>query len=475
MDSEDSEAREDSASEDSHPSTDASEDSVEKLGYGSVHDEVHTNSRRRKTTEPRRLYSDQSKKRPHSPNPDYQAKSPKLSSDEEIRPVKQPKLSTPYPSPPLVRVDPPSPRSSLSTSSIGAPPLIHHSLLSPLARTPTISPSLTPGLSPHLLPPGWPSVSASYQHYTRLLGSVLPNPLALLPGGIHLPPYPMVPLLHHLPKTPPVQSPSPQSPPKTSSPSPTPTMRSSLQESSRNQINEAIQCRSREPLQDEPVSLVKRETSAAKPLFSVASLVETPINVRKSPLKPPTAPLPPSKTTPSTSQRKVPAVLSLPQSSPNLKLKSEATPSYSSDDASHQPLGSTNRLAAVSSSSCSPSGGVKLTNSQAHHLQQQQHLLRQKQRNYKNMTRERRIEANARERTRVHTISSAYEKLRQSVPSYSHNQKLSKLSILRIASSYILTLSKLADNSSEQTVADCVEETTKTIQFEGRAKKKRDD
>ena len=58
---------------------------------------------------------------------------------------------------------------------------------------------------------------------------------------------------------------------------------------------------------------------------------------------------------------------------------------------------------------------------------------RKQRKNYKNMTRERRVEANARERTRVHAISAAFEGLRRAVPSYSYNQRLSKLAILRIA------------------------------------------
>ncbi|KAK7080145.1 Transcription factor atoh8 [Halocaridina rubra] len=105
---------------------------------------------------------------------------------------------------------------------------------------------------------------------------------------------------------------------------------------------------------------------------------------------------------------------------------------------------------------------------------------KQKQRNYKNMTRERRIEANARERNRVHTISAAFEKLRTSVPAYSHNQKLSKLSVLRIACSYILLLSRLAghdysEGGTEPSISECVDLTTRTIQVEGKAKKKRDE
>lgn len=107
------------------------------------------------------------------------------------------------------------------------------------------------------------------------------------------------------------------------------------------------------------------------------------------------------------------------------------------------------------------------------------------QRNYKNMTRERRIEANARERTRVHTISAAFETLRKSIPAYSHNQKLSKLSVLRIACSYILALSKVAtgeddepeenQDSGEPTLSECVESVSKTIQTEGKLRKRRDD
>lgn len=102
------------------------------------------------------------------------------------------------------------------------------------------------------------------------------------------------------------------------------------------------------------------------------------------------------------------------------------------------------------------------------------------QRNYKNMTRERRIEANARERTRVHTISAAFEKLRHSVPAYSNTQKLSKLSVLRIACSYIMSLSRIAgmdysEDQSEPPIGECVDALTKTIQTEGKLRKKKDE
>lgn len=102
---------------------------------------------------------------------------------------------------------------------------------------------------------------------------------------------------------------------------------------------------------------------------------------------------------------------------------------------------------------------------------------RRNRKNYKNMTRERRIEANARERTRVHTISAAFDALRKAVPSYSYNQKLSKLAILRIACSYIMALGKLAGDDlngkvEDVTFADCVDMCTQTIQTEGRARRR---
>lgn len=104
---------------------------------------------------------------------------------------------------------------------------------------------------------------------------------------------------------------------------------------------------------------------------------------------------------------------------------------------------------------------------------------RREQRNYKNMTRERRIEANARERTRVHTISAAFDTLRKSIPSYSHNQKLSKLSVLRIACSYIMTLSSIVNSDESETdeplTAECVDLVSRTIQREGKLRKKKDD
>ena len=111
------------------------------------------------------------------------------------------------------------------------------------------------------------------------------------------------------------------------------------------------------------------------------------------------------------------------------------------------------------------------------------------------MSRERRLIANARERTRVHTISTAFDALRQAIPTYrslesflkfpkflilSYNQKLSKLAILRIASAYIKSLSALTEEAISDEPADskspfsqCVADCTKTLQMECRARSRR--
>lgn len=67
---------------------------------------------------------------------------------------------------------------------------------------------------------------------------------------------------------------------------------------------------------------------------------------------------------------------------------------------------------------------------------------KQMQRNYKNMTKERRMEANARERQRVQAITESYEKLRDFIPLEDKGVKLSKLSIIKISTSYILLLAR---------------------------------
>lgn len=153
------------------------------------------------------------------------------------------------------------------------------------------------------------------------------------------------------------------------------------------------------------------------------------------------------------------------------KVKSVSDNKLKTDDNSHQ---SDNKFGIDTLLSSSKSDGRLNTSATTKPSQGGQ------QRNYKNMTRERRIEANARERTRVHTISAAFDTLRHSIPAYSHNQKLSKLSVLRIACSYIMTLSRLAgyDYSKDQSqpeISNCVENVSKTIQTEGKIRKKKDD
>ena len=102
-----------------------------------------------------------------------------------------------------------------------------------------------------------------------------------------------------------------------------------------------------------------------------------------------------------------------------------------------------------------------------------------KQRNYKNMTRERRIEANARERQRVHTITAAFDRLQGVIPTSDDNSgsKLSKLSVIKIATSYIMVLSRMAglDYSADQdapTVEDCIKHCAELVKAESKTRKK---
>lgn len=88
---------------------------------------------------------------------------------------------------------------------------------------------------------------------------------------------------------------------------------------------------------------------------------------------------------------------------------------------------------------------------------------------------QRRILANARERTRVHKLSEAFDLLRSAIPSYTSDQKLSKLSILRIAISYISALGCLVDceksSKAKRMFAVSVDNCTMALQSEfGRAK-----
>ena len=94
-------------------------------------------------------------------------------------------------------------------------------------------------------------------------------------------------------------------------------------------------------------------------------------------------------------------------------------------------------------------------------------------RNYKNMTSERRKEANARERSRVHVIAAAFERLRTQVPLVVAEQKLSKLSVLRIACKYILLLGAMNDmdfshDQQRYSVDECVNMLNDTIAAESK-------
>lgn len=65
---------------------------------------------------------------------------------------------------------------------------------------------------------------------------------------------------------------------------------------------------------------------------------------------------------------------------------------------------------------------------------------------YSNLTSsqlQRRLVANARERSRVHALSNAFDTLRSAIPSYSPEQKISKLTILRVAINYINALQEV--------------------------------
>lgn len=191
--------------------------------------------------------------------------------------------------------------------------------------------------------------------------------------------------------------------------------------------------------QDQPLSLVSKKTTSP-PQLPTSTIVAPPQSRRKTPLELM------SNTIQQNSLTQV----------PNLDISTSSSTSSSSPSIITSPPSTSTHPVPTSRSSSS------------------QH------RNYKNMTRERRIEANARERTRVHTISAAFDTLRKSIPSYSNNQKLSKLSILRISCQYILLLSRIAGmdysaDNSEPSLAECMELLTRTIQTEGKLRKKKDE
>ena len=100
-----------------------------------------------------------------------------------------------------------------------------------------------------------------------------------------------------------------------------------------------------------------------------------------------------------------------------------------------------------------------------------------KQRNYKNMTRERRVEANARERQRVHTITAAFDTLQAAIPTEEKDIKLSKLSVIKIATAYIMALSRMAghdytEDQSAPPVDEVINHCAEVIETECRTKKR---
>jgi hypothetical protein len=99
------------------------------------------------------------------------------------------------------------------------------------------------------------------------------------------------------------------------------------------------------------------------------------------------------------------------------------------------------------------------------------------QRNYKNLTRERRVEANARERQRVHTITAAFDKLQAAIPREEENAKLSKLSVIKIATAYIMALSRMAgydytEDQSAPSLETVVQHCQEVIHTETQIKKR---
>ena len=92
------------------------------------------------------------------------------------------------------------------------------------------------------------------------------------------------------------------------------------------------------------------------------------------------------------------------------------------------------------------------------------------------LTSNKRLQANARERERVHNLTAAFEALRQVIPIYGYQSKLSRLSILRIACSYVLVLGALnnIDFSAEEnlyTLDECFHLLSSTIFNELKRKK----
>ena len=64
---------------------------------------------------------------------------------------------------------------------------------------------------------------------------------------------------------------------------------------------------------------------------------------------------------------------------------------------------------------------------------------------YQRIRHHQRTKANDRERSRMHSLNDAFEELRQVLPTFSFETKLSKIEILRFAHNYIWTLSQISE------------------------------
>ena len=101
-----------------------------------------------------------------------------------------------------------------------------------------------------------------------------------------------------------------------------------------------------------------------------------------------------------------------------------------------------------------------------------------KQTNYKSMTKDRRVEANARERQRVHTITAAFDTLQAAIPSEDENIKLSNISVIKIATAYIMALSRMAgydytEDRSAPSLESVLEHCRETIHTETKIKNRK--
>ena len=99
-----------------------------------------------------------------------------------------------------------------------------------------------------------------------------------------------------------------------------------------------------------------------------------------------------------------------------------------------------------------------------------------RQTNYKSKTRDRRVEANARERKRVHTITAAFDTLQSAIPTEEENGvKLSKLSVIKIATAYIMALGRMAghdytEDQSNPSLEEVLENYRQTVSEETKVK-----